>query len=101
MCDVATSTLDLPSNTLLQLPKPPPTKAWKRAQEEKAKYAKQKGKARIKDTIAEIAAWEAETRKAPKAEGVNSDSNNNGKVIDLKAHPISINHSRLHIITHI
>ena len=84
MSDVATSTLDLPSNTLLQLPKPPPRKAWKRAQEEKAKYAKQKGKARIKDTIAEIAAWEAETRKASKAEGVNSDSNNNGKVINLK-----------------
>ena len=71
MCDVATSTLDLPSNTLLQLPKPPLTKAWKRAQEEKAKYAKQKGKARIKDTIAKIAAWEA-------------DSNNNSKVIGLK-----------------
>ena len=101
MCDVATSTRDLPSNTLLPLPKPPPTKAWKRAQAEKAKYAKQKGKASIKDTIAEIAAWKAETRKASKAEGVNSDSNNNGKVIDLKTHPILTNPTRLHIITHI
>ena len=100
MCDIATSTRDLPSNTLLPLPKPPPTKAWKRAQAEKAKYAKQKGKASIRDTIAEIAAWKAETRKAAKAEGVNSDTNNNsntntnsdtnnsGKVIYLNTHPI-------------
>ena len=93
MCDVATSTRDLPSNTLLPLPKLPPTKAWKRAQAEKAKYAKQKGKASIKDTIAEIAPWKAETR--------NSDANNNGKVIDLETHPILTNPTRLHIITRI
>ena len=78
--DVATSSLDLPSNTLPQLPKPPPRKAWKRAQEERAKYAKQRGKAMIKNTIAEIAARDAEIRKAAKAGGTNSDANNNGKV---------------------
>ena len=75
--DIATSTYDLPSNTLPPLPRPPPTQASKRAQAEKAKYAKMKGRASIKNTIAEIAAWEAETRKAAKAEGVNSDTNNN------------------------
>ena len=77
VCEVATTTYDLPSNTLPPLPRPPPTQASKRAQAEKAKYARTKGRASIKNTIAEIAAWEAETRKAAKAEGVNSDTNNN------------------------
>ena len=40
----------------------------------------------IKNTIAKIATREAEIRKASKAEGTNSDSNNNGKVLTYTKH---------------
>ena len=78
--EVATSTSDLPTNTLLPLPRPPPSKAYIRAQEEQAKYAKKRGKAMIRNTVAEKAARDAEIQKAAIAKRTSSDANNNNKV---------------------
>ena len=73
---------------MLPLPRPPPSEALRRAQEERAKHAKKRGQAINRNTDAEKAARDAAARKAPSDEpkikakvGASSkDENNNDKV---------------------
>ena len=65
--EVATTTCYLPSNTLLPLPRRPPSKALRKAQEERAKNAKKRGRAINRQADMEKAARRAAAHAVNKA----------------------------------